>query len=197
MPLRIDTETIKPLLEAARKYQLPTILQWFEREVTNVDASQAKPCERKPLIEKDPLFVLSLATEYGSEELVPKAILAAANGRPMEKIDDLVDIKHYRLIHLLRQKKIETYFALIQELAKLNVSTESYRCSSCGTTYSTWLIRVTKAILEEPRWECFIDAIESHDNCSAKWSGKFKSHVWNEYKKAELYRQEHELPKIV
>jgi hypothetical protein len=221
MPLPIHKDTIKPLLEAARKYQLPTILHWFEREVTRAEVplvdsnedgedKEDKEDEKKILMEEDPLLVLSLAVEHEMKELVPKAILATVNGGPLEESSVTEDVKHYRLIHCLRQKRIEKYLELINVLAELDepseggsevseydydndwtihrITIKTSRCD-CGTTRSSWLISVTEAILHNPRWESFIEAIEFHDNCDHKWSAQFKSETNYRSTKAKMYRR--------
>jgi hypothetical protein len=195
IPLPIRKGTIKPLLEAARKYQLSTVLQWFEREVEKaVNTTRVASQERKPLIEQDPLFVLSLATEYGAQELIPKAILAAVNGAPMKE-GDILDDQQYRLIHSLRQKRVEKYLSNIDRVARVELA-ELSKCA-CGATYSGWLIDVTKVILKEPLWESFEASIKSHDKCLAKWSILFTRDMDHRVLKSELCNIEHELPKLL
>lgn len=207
MPFPLSKATVGRLLEAGRKYQLPTILQWFAREVTTVEISQSNPENQQPLIEEVPLFVLSLSVEYEIKELIPKAVLASINGGPIEESDSLVDIKYYRLVHCLRQKRIEKYLKLLQELSASDneeewevdqdgdwqrVAPMVHECS-CGTTLGSWIITVTQSILQKPRWSCFMAAIEPHKRCSSGWSTRFWLQVG---RRTELYKEEQTLPQL-
>lgn len=208
MPFPISMATINKLLDAGRKYQLPTVLQWFEREVTRGEICQEKSDNNQNLIEEDPLLVLSLALEYEMKQLIPKAILAAVNGGPMEESDSWVDIKYYRLIHRLRQKRVEKYLVLIEGLCNLEEPSESdegeegysppkmFHTCSCGMTRADWILALTRSILKRPRWKSFLAAIESHDYCSVIWSTNFRSKVAYESTRDELCREEQNLPEL-
>lgn len=73
-PLLPDESNIEKLLEAARKYQLPLIIKWFESASRAVTPSNEQ-VNTPPLLLRNPMLVLSLSLTHGITSLAQQAIL--------------------------------------------------------------------------------------------------------------------------
>jgi hypothetical protein len=74
-PLPIEKATLRRLLEAARKYQIPKVLRWVESETLDKRISLVESPE--PLRISHPLFYLSLGCEFESKEMVRQGMREA------------------------------------------------------------------------------------------------------------------------
>lgn len=200
--------TIVKLLDAARKYQLPAVFKWFEAEATRGKIRRHGSSDDKPLIEEDPMLILSLALDYEINDLAREALLSAVNGGPLEELESWGDVKYYRLVHRLRERRIKIFLGLVREIsyteeyeddesAMLGASTIQNTVCKCLLYRSTWLLDITARIHHTPTWDNFVAAIEMHDHCSKEWSRVAKNILgWNDSTRDKIRDEEKKLPNL-
>lgn len=175
IPLPLDERTIRKLLEAARRYQVPSVMAWFEVEVTkkvpysnsqNLDAGAS-------LLSRHLALVVSLALKCNLKALAEKAILYRVGCFPVQKGDDEMGPDAYHQICLLRQKRLNKYMELIRKLSNLppDHRTPSHedilRCRQCKYQRSSWIVDIMEAVLKAPKWETFENSLHSRSlSCS-------------------------------
>jgi hypothetical protein len=180
-PLRENT--IRQLLEAARKYQLSSVSTWFENEVMkhteypysdHPNTAATTPnnhhygplsISERSLMSRDPLLVLALASEYDLPRLMQQAVLQLVES-PISILEKDVDVgfKLHRHIHILRQSRIQFYMNCIKDAAALKESGKPAQpsvCSTCSYPRSSWIMEITQAVLNTPTWEIFTDAVNN------------------------------------
>lgn len=217
-PLPIHENSIVKLLNAARKYQIPAIIQWFEREVTKDDGSRRGESGEKSFIENHPILVLSIALEYEIKLLVQAAILAAVNGpsraipNPLAEAGtdpkplNLINSNYFLLIHQSSESRIKRYFKLIQKISEIrwedpdNWDAGPYpadiQCEACRTPRTKWMLEMIDAVMEQPRWDVFVSAINKHTQCGSgcDWAKKAIAVVIGDELELGLRSEEHTLP---
>lgn len=232
----IDPRTIIELLEAARKYQVSPITEWFEREIklkrTTVwaeDPLSQSTRSLEPLLVMDPLLVLYCAVRF---ELPRSGQLALREFtqcdanllRSMER-----DFPLHVYLHAmdLRNKRIEFFKAFVTELAALQTHspTQGHRdswpprgrgtpatvglglakrgaagvkdnerktCVTCTATRASWILRIERAIRQEPSWSSFTATYEKNaTKCS-----QCESSSWADYHRSVLSTWELRAAKI-
>ncbi|PVF99426.1 hypothetical protein CPB86DRAFT_731469 [Serendipita vermifera] len=155
----INEATIEKLLEAARKYQLPTIMAWFSAEAMKHVEHPNNPIPGRSLMARNPLLVLSLATEYEMPILAQQAVCAIVTGEvSLLQKDVNIRLDIYRRVYALREERINWFLALIGSIAG-----KVYRgkpvmpavCQICLSTRSAWVHKLMETVLHAPKWKSF------------------------------------------
>jgi hypothetical protein len=198
---------IRYLLEAGRKYQVPTIATWFEAEATKrvLSPHDPDPDVGQSLLTRKPALVISLAMEYNIKPLAQRAIQYRAGHTSLGRDDIGMGEKAWSHICYFRQRRTELYLKVLRELSSMPPERNSdgreasSTCGECKYQRSTWMIDIVEAILENPRWEVFSDIIGSRLlSCSGPrsdcqiWVSQAKSLANN--KKYEINREETKTP---
>lgn len=182
-PFPLDKTTISDLLEASRKYQLPTIMDWFEKEAatTKLTGNPHKATSNKSLLWCEPAFVLALAVKHEIKSLVGPAIALRVGQGAVEEKDRDYGFEAFHAISLIRQKRIQLFTSMIREIcngasvhtSKKGAFTSSTQliCGECGYQRHEWVMDMVESILEAPRWDSFYAAFCGRSQrCPASWS---------------------------
>ena len=145
----IDVKTVGDLLEAARKYQLSTVMDWFEEEVKVKKiafslADTAHPSADKvaePLVATHPLLVLTLAVQFDLPETGQLALkeFIRCDAKTIQSTDETLPLRLYMRAMELRESRIEYYQRKVRDLTQLDmVASEVYdtsrrTCASCSS----------------------------------------------------------------
>jgi hypothetical protein len=115
----IDEATIGQVLELARKYQVQSIFDWFEKEVVNLRGPVFSPGGASSLLMTNPSLVLHLAATYGLPQTAQSAckFLAGCDVSLLDCEYSGIDLKIYIYVSNLRLSRISRYKGYIQHLA--------------------------------------------------------------------------------
>lgn len=203
-PLRqkptISFYTVEDLLSMAQKYQVSTIIQWFEREITVQQFQGRGDVIQKPMLLNNPSRVLNLAQKFNLQkagELAVKELLLCDLQQIVDPSNDIDKATIAGIIHI-RQKRIKRYQSWIEELIEPRYRSMAYHsyhshlyqwdegsvCSDCARTRAKWILNLINAVHASPNWETFKDAFKENFNdttycedCSMNWSEYFKDYA--------------------
>jgi hypothetical protein len=197
----MDPNTIVSLLEAARKYQVAVVTEWFEEEIKLkiviifVDdvSAQAPLAQMEPLLVTNPLLVLYCAVRFDLPRPGQLALreLTQCNESLLQSTDHDLPLHVYLHGMDLRNKRVEFFTTFITELAALETDSKTPRaswsgssrgrgahtplnpvkrpgvrdnerktCIGCTATRASWILRMERAVREEPNWRAFIAAYD-------------------------------------
>jgi hypothetical protein len=183
----IDPDTIVDLLEAARKYQVPSITVWFENEIrvkrtlihTTAIPGQQASLASEPFLAADPLLSLYCALRFdlpGSGRLALKEF-AECDASLIESTTQEISLRVYFYGMTLRRERIELFQGFIVQLTKLKVVTDyspsSRRmvtfqpdtgrktCATCTASRASWVFTLESAVCKQPTWVSFVAAYEA------------------------------------
>ncbi|KAG8812596.1 hypothetical protein FRC17_001950 [Serendipita sp. 399] len=116
----LDPKTISDIMEAARKYDIPVIFHWFQREVNlrYHDFKSGRTIE--PFLLCNPLITLSIAAKHNLET-IGKLAIAELLGCRSEHLDSTnvgVPIEILDRIRKSRKARIKGYMVWTETLAK-------------------------------------------------------------------------------
>jgi hypothetical protein len=116
----IEEATIGQVLELARKYQVQSIFDWFEKEVVSLRGPVFSPGRASSLIMTNPSLVLHLAATYDLPQTARRAckVLAGCDASLLDCEHSGIDLKIYLYITNLRLLRIYRYKDYIQRLAE-------------------------------------------------------------------------------
>lgn len=173
----INKSNIASILECARFYRVPTIMTWFTQEVqvrrTMFRRKEQEPC----FMEKNPLFVLSLAYQLGLRDLTEIAMSALITCEIAQWDIDAELPMDSRLIlycRKLRDERIYMYSDLVESLTEHEISNAKNikdatreTCMSCTVARAQWTHKMMSTAIRHPEWSAFVEAyeedIEPHD----------------------------------
>ncbi|KAG8831968.1 hypothetical protein FRC17_002254 [Serendipita sp. 399] len=177
---QLNAQTVRDILEAARKYDVPVIFLWFQREVKlryhDVDSRQTT----ESFLLSNPLMTFSIAVEYSLEE-VGKMAIAELLGCPSEHLDTTiagVPIEALNRIRRARKERIKTYIGWTQKLAKgdpVHVPIgmrsmvvgfgQAKTCLDCLPLRIDWALWLIMKVQDSPRWSTLQECIEQPVTC--------------------------------
>jgi hypothetical protein len=156
--------SVGTLLEAARKYQLGTIMAWFESESMKYVEHPNNPTPGKSLMAHNPLLVLALASEYDMPKLAQLAICAIVNGEAALLQKDVnMPLKLYRHVYGLREARIQWYLQRIGIIASKRHRGKPVQPAicMCSSTRSGWVHELMKTVFLAPTWRRFAAEVHS------------------------------------
>lgn len=207
----IDKETIADLLEAAHKYQVNTIMHWFDLEATTQRTRRGMVVASDEFAINYPGEALSLATRYGLVETVRLSLRELCNSDSQRLLDHVpaLGISIYLKVQRLRETRIKRYQNWVGVMTKARpdptkertISSKPYfaiqsdgyyTCNKCVAQRAYWTGEMLKAVHSEPVWTSFIRAYETDSKCCFAWSDYFRDMLpeWE----AEALREEAKLP---
>jgi hypothetical protein len=216
VPMSLNEDTIGDLLEAARKYQIPSIMAWFESEAgliriqetsrTQLSLSQ----QSSSILFRNPTLVLSLAAKYELAELAKRALLCRVNQGPMGEADNILNAGLYRRIVHLKQERTKVLMEAIRAMAKYDLDKgrdssisgadeEKLRCRSCSYKRCEWILDLVARTQEKPTWGSLKSGLIRNSNCPPfaqckSWCIQV-SHISERYK-VKLEKIESKLPSL-
>jgi len=160
----LNESSIGTLLEAARKYQIGTIMAWFEGECMKHVEYPNNPTPGKSLMTRNPLLVLALATEYDMPTLGQLAACAIVGGKvELLQKDVNMPLKLYRHVYGLREERIQWYLQRIGNIANKRHRGKPVQPAVClcSGTRSGWIHDLMKVVLVAPTWSRFVAEVKS------------------------------------
>jgi hypothetical protein len=140
----IDPNTVVSLLEAARKYQVVVVTEWFEEEIKLrrviifvEDALAQSPfAQMEPLLVTNPLLVLYCAFRFDLPRPGQLALreITQCNEALLQSTDHDLPLHVYLHGMDLRNKRVELFKAFITELAALETDSRGARTSWSGSS---------------------------------------------------------------
>jgi hypothetical protein len=212
-PAPLEEGTIGDLLEAAHKYQLPAIMNWFEREAvtSKIVGNPIKAALSESFLLRNPTLVLLMAINYGIKSLIGPGIALRAGQGPLEEADRCLGFDAYHQLTLLRQKRVQTLIKATREIcdsATVRVSKKGSHtsdtqlvCAECGYQRHQWIMDMVESVQKNPRWDIlYATCNERSEKCPATF-GACKSWVYNvsdllESLKDRVMEVESEIPEI-
>lgn len=165
MILPMNELSIGALLEAARKYQLGIIMEWFKAESMKFYEFPNNPIPGKSLMSRNPLLVLALAAEYDMPSLAQQAACAIIGGEAtLLQADANMPLKLYRHVSGLRQARIQWYLQLIGTVANKRHRGKPVQpaiCTMCSNTRSSWIHELMETVFVAPTWKRFMAEVNS------------------------------------
>jgi hypothetical protein len=208
----IDKKTISDLLEAAHKYQVKTIMQWFDLEATTQRTRRGTDTvvASDDFAMNHPGHALSLATRYGLVETIRLSSRELCNCDSQILLDHApaLGLSMYLKVQRLRDTRIKRYQKWIGVMTKVRLESNKernvnnrpyfctqadvYLCHKCIAQRAHWTTEILKAVHCEPAWKSFIRAYETNSKCCFAWSDYFRDFLpgWE----AEALREEAKLP---
>jgi hypothetical protein len=199
----INPDNIVDLLEAARKYQVPTITESYENEVqlkrtlvyTASIPDQHVSLASQPLLVTNPLLVLYCALRFDlprSGQLALKEF-TQCNAGVLEFTTHPISLQAYLHGMSLRRERIELFRGFIAKLTKLkevrghryneiitNIDLDTKTCAKCTSARASWIFTLEAAVRQTPTWASFVTAYEA----SGKTCTRCATSSWADY-----YRQ--------
>jgi len=189
--LRIDPSAIISLLEMARKYQVPTITEWFESEATlkHEGMNNSQVFASEPFIEAHPILALYCAANFNLSTIGQFAlqVFASCHESRTQPTVQFLDIPSYLEGAKLRESRRKLFATIISQLADLrqgglSASYSGTTCSICTRSLCGWILTIERAVTYEPSWRAFMGAYgqcpEPRCGCrKLKWSGQFKKEL--------------------
>jgi BTB/POZ domain len=137
----MDPNTIVSLLEAARKYQVAVVTEWFEEEIklkrviVFVDDVSTQ-AQTEPLLVTNPLLVLYCAVRFDLPRPGQLALreLTHCNESLLQSTDHDLPLHVYLHGMDLRNKRVEFFTTFITELAALETDSKTPRASWPGSS---------------------------------------------------------------
>lgn len=176
----IDPDTIVGLLEAARKYQVPSITQWYERQAQvkahTLSSTYDNCIPPRTLISTQPLLVLHCALQFNLPILGQLALkeFAECDINLIQSPKEALPLQVYLHGMDLRKQKIDFLRGLVKELANLKRIPKIYKnqrysmsessrkvCATCATSRALWIFNLESCIQRNPSWKSFSAAYET------------------------------------
>ncbi|CAG7854556.1 SubName: Full=Uncharacterized protein {ECO:0000313/EMBL:CCA74502.1} [Serendipita indica DSM 11827] len=183
-PAPLNEATISNLLEAARKYQLSTVMAWFETECVKYAEHPNKPNPGTSLMAHNPLMVLALASEYDLPIIASQAIstLITSDSTLLYK-DVNIPLPLYRYVQCLREERVNWFIARIGIIANKLYRGKPVAPSicACHNTRTGWIHALTEVVLRTPKWANFESEIRSplrrcRPGCG-EWAGQIAEDI--------------------
>ena len=178
-PPDIDAGTIVDLLEAAQKYQVPTIYTWFENEIEHRRVLVQNDLQKENLVLSNPSLVFYCALRF---KRLKAGQLALKQLIQCESLLDLLysqkDITVHELVHCMRLQndRLEEFMKFTNELGRMQMDStsrhavwshhfENHRtiCAPCVANLSHWITSLQQAVKRSPCWASFAKAYEKGD----------------------------------
>jgi hypothetical protein len=177
----INPDSIVDLLEAAQKYQVPTIPEWYENEVqlrkTLVyTTSIPDPLAPQPSLVTNPLLILYCALRFNlprSGQLALKEF-TQCNAEVLEFTTNQLSLQAYLHGMSLRRERIELFRGFIARLTKLKevrghryngiittTDLDTKTCAKCTSARASWIFALEAAVRQRPTWASFVTAYEA------------------------------------
>jgi hypothetical protein len=200
--LKIDPDNIFELLEAARKYQISTITEWFREEAVlrQRDVSSGKSVLSDSFQSMHPDLALQCAIRFAFPMIGRRVLRQLAGSKPQLKSTDMqsaVYLYHFKLWETHVQR-YQSYISTLLEDMRGRKSNQD-TCGSCRNFLSGWFLDMERAIMVNPRWHTFSLAYESKVTCHlhscgspSSWPNHYRD-LWDVWKK-EAMKLENELP---
>ncbi|KIM31504.1 hypothetical protein M408DRAFT_327693 [Serendipita vermifera MAFF 305830] len=188
--LPINQDTILELLEAARKYQVTTITDWFLEQVAlpQIDSSSGEPVVTASFSSNHPDLVLQAALRFEFPHVGRVALRELAGGPPPKMSFETAEVtpRVYKYQCQLREARVEHYRAYITLISKGVKTTlrNSGRtpCCNCIGFLGEWFLNMERAIVLSPRWRSFSTAFGNGlpparggcPSCRTNWTESFR-----------------------
>ena len=203
--LPIDPDVILKLLEAARKYQVSTVTEWFIEQagLPRVGGSPVDMEILDPFTSTNPQLALECAMRFEFPligRLALRQLVASPVSTTLLQNDDL-SLCVYKHICQLREDRIERYRGYLSQLSK-GVKEVLYEngqfCGRCAGAIGEWFLCMERAVVDKPKWESFLDAFKSlkacgYNRCYREPLSQRLEHYINKWKDKAIELEE-ELP---
>jgi hypothetical protein len=210
----IDKETISDLLKAAHKYQVNTIMQWFDLEATTQRMRRGTMVASDEFAVQYPAEALALGVRYDLVETAHLSLREICNFDSQMLMDHgpALGISIYLKLQQLRDIHIKRYQKWVGVMTKPRPDSSKettyplngnrvyfcaqgighYACNKCIAQRACWIAEILKAVHSNPVWASFIRAYETNSKCCFAWSDYFRDMLpeWE----AEALREESRLP---
>jgi len=204
----IDKETITGLLEMARKYQVDTIMQWFDQEA-NTQRTYG-PVKQEQFSITYPGIAFSLARRFDLVETARMSLREFYSCHHQKLLNNAqyIGFSTYLEICRLRDKRIKRYHDWIDTMAENRGKAHQrwgdegpefkvdgdwcYACPDCIGYRVQWVIGMMKAVQLEPSWSGFSGAYHMDSEHCFSWS----DHFWDLFQNWEMkaFQEESKLP---
>ncbi|KAG8816186.1 hypothetical protein FRC19_000518 [Serendipita sp. 401] len=170
-PAPIDTRTMGPLLESARKYQMEGVFKYWE------DQMVYRNVVKEIILVSSPLACFALASHFGRHEIARAALrelLRAPSRELQEPISTMVGGEvMYRLLQL-RQARLHK---MRDRIAQVQRSIQSgTKCGNAHVDVVHSLLELTLQLMDEPSWSTFRRNINAWSECRGTVSSR---HILN------------------
>lgn len=219
----IDHSTIEQLLRMSDKYQVDSIMEWFEKEAVCQRRNQITSTIDEAFLIRFPLLTLSLAIRYNLISTIKGAFreVAYSDVDVLLQCPDSLGISVFQELCQKRSQQIERYMTWIEFMAdhgplqnrrmtgvihsspRVNDrsplvnrdGSDLMTCVHCTGLKAKWLIQMGRAVQKCPKWTSFINVFEEPRSCG-------KCHQkWDQYFRPyirdwekEALREEKKLP---
>lgn len=184
--LSFHPDTMLELLEAARKYQISTVTDWFVEQagIRQIEASSGKYVD--PFTTTYPDLALKCALRFDFPRIGQLAIRTLAGGPSSTIVLESTDLpsRVYKHLCQLRDVRVERYRGYISEISrglKRSFYGSKSFCSNCLGNLGTWIINMERTIADSPRWDSFMEAYETTDVCKGcgnqTWPDRFRGYL--------------------
>lgn len=196
----IDAATISDLIRAANKYQIDSIVKWFQKQVFSTPQTVLlEPpsihnkywrdikwfsARESAFIYLNPLLVLSISEQWGLDQVSRRAlqVLAAAPVTSLQVEGVATSYNMLRHILKLREQRVTWYQERIEQCRnKFSGDQKRSKCPDCRVGFVEWILACIKAISTCPGWDSIRHSKSSLDKeCEVcKKAGLNTNWSWN------------------
>jgi hypothetical protein len=167
--LPIYPDIILGLLDAAQKYQISTVIEWFAEQGCLHHEETTSGEVVGPFTSTHPALALECALQFELPHIGKLALRELASA-PSSKIQlggtDLPSRVYKHQCHL-REARVKRYRGYISQIsAALNVKCLSGKpCSKCLGILCIWVLTMERAVVDRPGWQSFLEAYETGGAC--------------------------------
>jgi hypothetical protein len=195
-------DIILGLLDAAQKYQISTITEWFTEQAGLQQINAPGGLISKPFTSLHPNLALECALRFDFPFIGQLALreLAGTSSSTIKLENRDLASRVYNHTCQLRDVRMQRYRRYISQLSlQFKASGHmSKPCTNCISLACQWILNMERAIVDSPRWDSFTTAYESAIECDLKqcyvsvWSSQLRQSTigWSE----EAKKAEDELP---
>ena len=198
--LPIHPDIILGLLDAARKYQIATVIEWFSEQGWLRQAEITSGEVAGPFTSTHPAVALECAVQFDLPHIGKLALRELASA-PSSKIQlgstDLSSRVYKHQCHL-REARVKMYRGYISQISTAFNSKYSVArpCSQCLNHLCIWVLTMERAVVDSPGWQSFLEAYETGKLCGrcklTPWPNGFREYLKTWEKEAK--KVEDELP---
>jgi hypothetical protein len=152
-PLKLDWGTVVDLLTAADKYQISSVVVWFEREIAFEAINNPFPTL------KEPVKCFQLAMHFKLDSLARLSLRQLVRC-PLSEIQTELNQNCLFIGYLLslRSSRSQQLMGFIFRLDSV-VKSSSSHCSSHQSSYG-WVPAAVKAVVQEPSWLALVRSVK-------------------------------------
>ncbi|KAG8814193.1 hypothetical protein FRB91_011121 [Serendipita sp. 411] len=170
-PAPIDTKTMEPLLESARKYQIEGVFKYWE------DQMVYRNKQKQITTVYSPLACFALASRFGRHEMTRTALRELLRAPSKELQAPVSTTAESGVMQRLLQLRLARLQKMRDRIAQVQESIQSgTRCGNVHVDVVQSILKLTLQLMDEPSWSTFQRNTSAWGRCDAFTPGRLIRH---------------------